>query len=367
VKILFVVEQYAEEGSRYYREFFRQLKRMGAAVVVVNINRSPAFRDEVSELVDGYHSLGLNGKYHRSLPALRRILHLETPSLVQGMEIIPSFYAALALATLSRKRPPLVYGRRHGLTEGGVARVMDWVAFLGARRVIVVSEEMARVAREEHPRGKGKVVAIWSGVSLEQRAEPTEKERTILASLTATRAYSVLLLARIRPIKGHGVALQATEVLKKRGIPIRLLLVGEGRAKAAVEAEVRARGLDQEVVFTGHVEDIRRVLELADVMIIPSFGDAFPKVAVEAFAAGVPVVASAVGGLKELITPGKTGFLVEPDNAEALADALAHLKANPDKARQVATNAREVYRTELTPEIMVKRYLQEYQQLIGEI
>ena len=259
----------------------------------------------------------------------------------------------------------MVYGRRHGPTEGAVARLMDWVAFRAARRVIAVSGAMADVARAEHPLARGKVTSIRSGVSLMPVPGPPKEGSGVLDALRADGAFKALLLARIRPGKGHGVALRAAEILKARGKPIRLLFVGEGGGRKDMENEVGIRGLTEDVVFTGHMEDIRGILELADAMLIPSSADAFPKVAVEAFAAGLPVVASGVGGLKELIVHGETGLTVEPGDPEGLADALADLMENPEKGRRLAANALGVYRKELTPQVMVERYFQEYQRLVG--
>jgi glycosyltransferase involved in cell wall biosynthesis len=364
VRVLFVVEQYGSEGSRYYREFFGQLKDRGVGSVVVNLSGSDDFRHDIEDLVEGHYPLNLTRGYHRSIGLLRKIFRAEAPSVVQGMEIIPSFYSALALATLPRRRPPLLYGRRHGTTEGPVPRLMDWVAFAASERVVAVSEATAEVARKEHPLGRRKVCFIWSGVSLGERDQGTEERPSLLATLRGGQDYTVLLLARLRPEKGHLVAIQAAEILREHGIGFRFLFVGEGPERGRLEREVKDRDLSPEITFTGHLDDIRLVFEVSDVMIIPSFADAFPKVAVEAFAAEVPVVASAVGGLEELISSGKTGLLVDSGDPRALAEALASLWRNPDRARLFASNAREVYENELTPEVMAERYLSEYLRVV---
>lgn len=367
MKILFVVEQYVDEGGRYYREFFRHLRGRGVSVVVVNLCESEAFRNDLQEFLVGYHGLGLTGSYYRGVPSLRRIFRLEEPSVIQAIETIPTFYCALAMLPFPRLFPPLVYGRRHGPTLGWVQKVMDQIAFAVSSKVIAVSDSMAEVAKAEHPSGKEKVTSIFSGVSLEAGGAPSEEEENALATLREDRAdYTVLLLARLREIKGHRVALQAAERLSKAHDGVRFLFVGDGPDREALEREVADRGLTDKVVFTGHVERVGEVMDLADVMIVPSFADAFPKTAVEAFGARLPVIASSVGGLNDLITDRETGLLVPPGDGEALAKAIETLMSDRKLAESVARSARRVYEETLTPEAMVSAYYRVYQDLVGE-
>ncbi|MFC1575200.1 glycosyltransferase family 4 protein [Gemmatimonadota bacterium] len=365
MKILFIIEQYVDEGARYYREFFRHLRRKGASVSVVNLSESEPFLDDVGEFLHAYHPLALSGDYYKALPTLNRIIRDEGTSVIQAIETIPAFYAALAVLPVLRSRPPLVYGRRHGRTEGPVHKLMDQVAFSVSSKVIAVSEAMARVAREEHPWGKRKVIPIFSGIVLEAGVPKKEGEGRALAELGKTEdRYTVLLLARLRPIKGHRIALQAAQILRRKGKSVRFLFVGEGPDREALQGEVAARGLEDSVTFTGHVEHVREALELADVMIIPSFADAFPKVMIEAFAAGLPVIASAVGGLTDMIEHGETGLLVPPGDGEALAEAIEALMADRQLADHISSRGKLVYEDTLTPETMVEAYWSVYRDLV---
>jgi glycosyltransferase involved in cell wall biosynthesis len=100
-------------------------------------------------------------------------------------------------------------------------------------------------------------------------------------------------------------------------------------------------GIADRVTFLGHREDVPALLAQADAFVLPSRSEAFPNGAIEAMAAGLPVVASAVGGLLDLIEPGRTGLLVPPDDPLALADALDGLVRAPARGAALGAAARD--------------------------
>ncbi len=118
----------------------------------------------------------------------------------------------------------------------------------------------------------------------------------------------------------------------------------------------RARGLERRVQFLGHREDVAQLLAEADVFVLPSRSEAFPNGAIEAMAAGLPVVASATGGLLDLIEHGHTGLLFEPGNAEALADALRHLFTDRGIAAGIGQRAQAQVRQRYSFERMVRSF-----------
>jgi glycosyltransferase involved in cell wall biosynthesis len=367
VKILFVVEQYVKEGGRYYREFFRILQEQGVSVVLANLSESEPFREDVGRFADRYYSFGLMGDYYRAVPGLTRVIRNERPAVIQAIEMIPSFYSALAMLTVLRSRPRLVYGRRHDWAHGPRQKLMYRVALTVCSKVIAVSPAMEAVAKEEHPRAKRKIMSIPNGITLDAGRDPTEEERSVLQSLRDDSAEHVaVLLARLRRVKGHSVAMEAAARLRQRHDGLRLLFVGDGQERDAIRRELEERELGGCISLTGYIEHVREVLEVADMMIAPSLSEPLNKSVVEAFAAGVPVVASGVGGLKDLITHGETGLLVPPGDSEALADAMEELMTRPEYAARLAANARRVYEESLTPEAMVGAYLRVYRELAGE-
>jgi glycosyltransferase involved in cell wall biosynthesis len=127
--------------------------------------------------------------------------------------------------------------------------------------------------------------------------------------------------------------LEAARVLKDRGRKIRYVFAGDGSLKTQLQDLVRALGLREEVSFAGFVKDVPKFLSSVDVLVLPSLFEGLGVAALEAMAAGKPVVATRVGGLAESIIDGETGFLVPPQNGVALADAIERIVADPSMAR----------------------------------
>ncbi len=120
-----------------------------------------------------------------------------------------------------------------------------------------------------------------------------------------------------------------------------LWLVGDGPLRPAVEDAVRERGLERSVVFWGIIPRVEEVLRDADIFILSSDWEGLPLVAVEAMAAGKPVISTSVGGVPELVEKEVTGFLVPPKDPDALASAILRLARDPQLRKQMGLAAKK--------------------------
>src|SRR5688572_28207303 len=150
---------------------------------------------------------------------------------------------------------------------------------------------------------------------------------------------TVVTVANLRPEKNHETLIAAAAQLAADFPGVQFQIVGDGPRRAELEALVRTSGLERTVAFLGHREDVSDLLGAADVFVLPSRSEAFPNGAIEAMAAGLPVIASAVGGLLDLIEPDRTGLLVPAEDAGALAAALRRLLNDPPLARRLGEAA----------------------------
>jgi glycosyltransferase involved in cell wall biosynthesis len=182
------------------------------------------------------------------------------------------------------------------------------------------------------------------------------KKRTGLPSVAPKERRRVITVANLRPEKSHETLIAAAELLAADFPDIEFQIVGDGPRRTELEALVRAQGLERRVQFFGHREDVAQLLAEADIFVLPSRSEAFPNGAIEAMAAGLPVVASATGGLLDLIEHGHTGLLFEPGNAAALADALRHLVTNGSIASGIGQRAQTQVRQRYSFERMVKAF-----------
>lgn len=155
----------------------------------------------------------------------------------------------------------------------------------------------------------------------------------------------------LRAGKGHDVAIAATRMLRRRFPRLRLLVAGDG--PAAPEVRRMAAALGDGAILTGHRSDVMELLDAVDVLVHPSRADALPTVLLEAMAAGVPIVASAVGGIPEIVEHGTSGILVdEATGARELAAAMATALADADLRRRLADGGR----ARLTAEFSAERW-----------
>ncbi len=167
---------------------------------------------------------------------------------------------------------------------------------------------------------------------------------------------TILTVANLRREKAHEVLLEAVATLVPAHPEIRVRIAGDGPRTAELRARAAALGIADRVAFLGHRDDVEALLAEADVFVLPSRSEAFPNSVVEAMAAGLPVVATAVGGLLELVEPGRTGMLIPPDDPAALATAIDSLISDPERACALGDAARETIARRYSFDRMVRAF-----------
>jgi len=208
-----------------------------------------------------------------------------------------------------------------------------------------------------------RVVAIPAGVRLEE-FESLAGGEDLGRSLGLSRPV-IGSVAMFRGSKGHQFLLDAFALVRERRPTARLLLVGDGGRRAWVESLARERGLGEAVLFTGFRPDVPALLSVMDCFVLASTRtEGVPQSLLQAFAAGVPVVASAVGGVPEVVEDGVTGLLAPPENAPALARAIEAVLEEPEAATARARTARAVVRQRFSQDLSVSRLLALYREVL---
>jgi glycosyltransferase involved in cell wall biosynthesis len=167
--------------------------------------------------------------------------------------------------------------------------------------------------------------------------------------------YVVGLCAYMRPEKAHGDLLAAVLAARRLGVELKCLLIGDGPERGAIEAKVAQLGLQEEVVITGLVSDVRLALAACDVLVFTSHSETFSIAALEAMAMGKPVVMTDVGGASEQVVPGENGYLFRRGDTGALAGHLAQL-ANPARRQRMGERACRTVSEKFSLGVMVGAY-----------
>lgn len=232
--------------------------------------------------------------------------------------------------------------------KGGAIRGLQWR--LGSDHIITVAEctrQQLLGAGLADPR-RSVSIGGWADERFFDLPDPVATRAELRAELNIpAEAFAWVCVGMIRPDKGQDHLLAALALLKARGLSPMLAVIGAATAECAdyergLHAQLSRSGLDGQVRFTGYRDDVSELMQMGDAVVIPSLTEAQPRVAVQAFAVGKPVVASNVGGVPEIVFDGETGLLVPAADPARLAEAMARVMTDPESTAHMAAAARHL-------------------------
>jgi glycosyltransferase involved in cell wall biosynthesis len=229
-------------------------------------------------------------------------------------------------------RVPLRFSTKHGFNEFREAPYFGVAdrAFASLAHVhIAISRGLARYLEDVEGFDGESFEIVHYGI--EPDGEPKEYAETV---------PRLLCVGRLIPIKGHIVLLRAFAEAKRELPELQLDIAGRGPLEPALKALAKELGVDDSIAFLGHVSPVQAAIERSAVVVVPSMGEGFGMVALEAMERGRPVIAAEIGGLGELVRDGETGVLVPAGEAGPLRDAMLRLACNLDLAREMGDAGR---------------------------
>jgi N-acetyl-alpha-D-glucosaminyl L-malate synthase BshA len=238
------------------------------------------------------------------------ITRVRTVTTLHGTDITligadPSYRAVVAFSI----------EQSHGLTTVSESLRRDTLSALGIRRDI-------------------QVIPNFLDCSYYRR----RRDLALRERLSPDRAPVIAHMSNFRPVKRAGIVFDVFERIRRRR-PARLVFIGDGPDRAAIEARVRASAYSADVTFEGEQRDPVPLLSCADLFLLPSSQESFGMAALEAMACEVPVVASRIGGLPELIEDGQTGFLHDLDDVDGMAERGIQVLEDGALARTIGKTA----------------------------
>lgn len=267
-----------------------------------------------------------------------------------------------------------LYANILGIPGATLARVP---ARIGSRREVLTGDKsrlqlagQAAAYRMAHA-----IVANSTAAAAQLASEgvPAARVRLIPNGVDTSRFISrapgaalrrITMVANLRAEKGHDILIDAAPRILAAHPDAEFVLAGGGPLAEALAARVRSRGVADRVRFLGECRNVPDVLADTDLFVLPSRSEALPNAVIEAMAAGLPVVASDVGGIPELVTQGVTGLLVPPGDAQALASAVNHLLDHPEQASELGRAARDHVTREFSFDRLVTRMQHLYLSII---
>ncbi|MDO4243412.1 MAG: glycosyltransferase [Actinomyces sp.] len=251
---------------------------------------------------------------------------------------LPVLHYVLPAARLHRRPVRMVHTVHNlALRETGVAvlRRVNRHAFHHGVLPVAVSNEVAASVRQEYRLEGAAVPVVSNGIDLSAFAEPSGTP----TGLPTHRPLRLLCVARLAEAKNHVLLLEVVAGLLASGREVSLTLVGDGPLRAGLEERVRQLGIGSAVRFAGQQQDTPPFYRDADLFVLLSTYEGQPMSIIEAMASGLPVVATAVGGVPEMVDDGRTGVLVEPE-AAAACRAVTSLCDSPGLYASMSAAAR---------------------------
>lgn len=364
MKILFLTTHLNTGGiTSYILTLSRQLICMGHHVSMISSG---------GNMVDEFEKFGgkhftcdirtksiLSLKLLRAIPAVKKIITNQDIEVIHAHTRTTQFLACLS-GFLSRV-PYL--STCHGFFRPKLGRAMlpCW-----GRKVIAISEQVAGHLEKEFSVKPDNICVVRNGINLELfQSIETSLIESKRASLGVSGKKNIGIIARLSDVKGHVVLIDAMAMIRRKIPDAHLMIVGEGKEEAALKTQVARLNVSDCVSFYPVVNRTMDFLMLFDCFVLPSLQEGLGLSVMEAQAAGIPVVASHVGGIPSLIEHEQTGLLVEPRNEAQLAAAIVRVLTDHHLAKMLASNALDKAREHYSAGIMAEKILQVYEEVAG--
>jgi glycosyltransferase involved in cell wall biosynthesis len=357
-RVAYVVNVFPKISETFIAGELAELRRRGVELRVLSL-RSPAesWRHEF------INSAGLDRIVCYDSAKFPAILREFEPELIHAHFATEPTGAALALAKefglpftftahgydIRRKPPPDFAGRA-----------------AAARAVITVSNANARYIAGKFGVPLNHIRVIPCGVDTDRFRPVWAGDRELQRPDSGTQAPLLVCVARQVPVKNPGLLLKACGLLRNRGETFRCVMIGDGPLRAELDEMRRQLNLHEIVEFSGALEQaaVLKWWQRAAIAVLTSENEGMPVCLMEAAACGVPAVATAVGGVPELVEDGETGFLVPPDDATALAGMIGKLLHNPALAARMSAAARRRAEERFSVKRQVDRLLALWSELL---
>lgn len=371
LRVLFLIDSLGHGGAEHllaaYLRHFPDLN-VTAEVCALQERSGNPLAEPIRRLGVPVHTLGVTRLRQRdAYPRVGRAVDAAKPDLIHAQLEFATILGGLAahrrsipmistLHTIGKPDPLTREALRFGLEAWALRRFTD--------RVVAVSEFARRQYLTDLGLSDDRVVTIHNGIEIGRFQSTPDVGTAARSDLGIPPDVPLAVtVAVLRPPKGIDDMLAAMPEVLECQPDLHYLIVGEGPARHDLERLVSEHGLDERVIFAGNRSDVPRMLAAADVFVLPSHTEALPTAVAEAMAAGLPVVATRVGGIPEMVDR-KTGILVEPGDQHGLALAVGDILAEPDRGRELGERGAQRAEQDFDIRRQTRRLVDEYRQLV---
>ncbi|HEY6196522.1 MAG TPA: glycosyltransferase family 4 protein [Candidatus Eisenbacteria bacterium] len=315
--------------------------------------------DRVAEVDSRWDWKGMLDTWSR----LRRL----RPAVLHVHHVWPAADRYLTLLARAAGVPHVVVTEHiTGESHSGGQRALKRDELRRADAVTAVTGAIVETLVRDYAIERSRVRVVPNGADLpDDAAEEPVAKRWRDRFLTTPFKPLWVVAGRLEEQKGHDLLFQALAGLVKQGLDFTLVVAGEGSRRSWLEQQSLSLGLAPRVQFVGQIEDVGGLLAAADAVLLPSRWEGLPLILLEAMARARPVVATAVGGVVEVMQDGVTGTLVPPGDVPALAAALVDLQRKADRGVRMGRSAAAIVREHYTWPAVVDGFESVYDEVLG--
>ena len=273
------------------------------------------------------------------------------------LALIPSKIAGIPV-TLSSRRELATWKKLHHI-------LLENIGNLFVDKVVACSEAAKRFALQNENLKSNKIATLYNGIDL-NKFSPRKKDSETINKLGFQDTDKVIgMVSNLSSVKDHKTLLNAIVEIKKAYPEIKCVLVGDGYMRGDLVRHVDRLKLNENVCFLGSREDIYKILSIMDIFVLTSLMEGLPNAVLEAMACGLPVVATKVGGIPEIIENGRNGILLEPKDHQSLALALITLIEDFSLRKEMGVIGRKIIEQKFSLERMVNDYERLYTEILN--
>ncbi|HEB76091.1 MAG TPA: glycosyltransferase [Nitrospirae bacterium] len=365
LRICYVIGQLGRGGAeRQLYELVRGINREVFSPVVVSLSSGGVWGEAFRRL--GIDVIELPRRKNMELSrlfGLIRLLRAVKPDIVHTYLYSANSYGRIAAVLTG---VPVIIASERSLPETGKDKkrcqvFTDRILAAFSHGIVCNSRKAAETLVERYSFDPKKVFTVHNGIDAD------EFSRQAGGSGMRGGLRVVGTVGRLHPSKNYRMFLDAAGIVLERAdsVRVRFVIVGDGESRAELESYARDTGVADKVHFAGERSDVPALLKGMDVFVMTSRYEGLSNAIMEAMLAGLPVVATDVGGNGELVVDGETGFLCPPDDAGTVAERILYLLGNEEEAAQMGARGRERVMRDFSVERMVRATEEIYRRLSG--
>jgi glycosyltransferase involved in cell wall biosynthesis len=351
-------------------QFIDNVKHEDVTFIIYNFEfnkkRGELFEKEATRLGASLRFLKQRGRnYFSLLTQTTAEVKKQNINIVQTHGFKPTFLGFFVRFICKVRWVCFMHGTTNENLKVRMYNLVDNILQLFSHRTVLVSEAQRQKVLGGNDKRRAHV--LHNAVDIDCPMQKSEQPPPIREMYSIPiESKIVVAVGRFSPEKGMDVLIEAFQLLLRQVEGTHLILVGDGQERKAIEAQVQNLGLSDKVHFTGYTKTPGDYVAEADVVALPSRSEGIPNTVLEAMAIGLPVVATAVGGVPEIIQDGLNGRLVPPSQPALLANALAEVLSKPELHRRLSLAGRQRVSDAFSIEARVRKLLALYQDVLDE-